>query len=109
MSLVNNVKTVLNANVAIAATTIQAVKASAPYNDPPTSGTLTLMDSLVQPTKIEVISYTGRTDNTTYWTLTGVSKAQESTSDQSWSSGDDVIMALTVGELGNIAIDGGAF
>lgn len=84
MSYSNNVKATLNANVAIGATSIQVVKAVSPYNDPPTEGYLTIMDNLYGPNNIEIISYTGRTDNTTYWTLTGVTRAQFGTADQAW-------------------------
>jgi hypothetical protein len=95
MSFVNNVKTTLNSGVSNSATSVDVVKAASPYNDPPASGKITLMDSLVIPTKIEIIAYTGRTDNTTYWTLTGCTRGDESTTASAFSSGDDVIQAYT--------------
>jgi len=104
MSYSNNVKSTLNAAVLASATSVQVVKASSPYNDPPTSGNLTLMDNLASPSKIEIITYTGRTDNTTYWTLTGVSKGQDGTSDQAWSSGDNVFQSWIASDA-NIAVD----
>ena len=107
MSYANNVKSTLNASVAIAATTVQIVKATAPFQDPPTEGKLTLTDSLTSPTKIEIIAYTGRTDNSTYWTLTGVSKAQESTSDQAFSSGDPIYQSWTADDAVNAGATGG--
>jgi hypothetical protein len=101
MSYENNVKATINAAVAVAATTIQVVKAVAPYNDPPADGgVLVLQDDMSAPTKWEIITYTGRTDNTTYWTLTGVAKGAESTTDQAWSSGDHCFMAVTASVMG---------
>ena len=98
MSFVNNVKITLNAAITSSATSVQVVKAVAPFNDPPASGKLTLMDSLSGPTKIEIIAYTGRTDNSTYWTLTGVSRGQESTTASAFSSGDAAVQTWTAGQ-----------
>jgi hypothetical protein len=98
MSFINNVKSELNANATSSATSIQVVKAVAPYNDPPASGKITLMDSLSSPTKIEIISYTGRTDNTTYWTLTGCTRGAESTTAATWAANDHAIQAFTAGD-----------
>jgi len=95
MSFVNNVKITLNAGITSSETSVQVVKAVSPFNDPPTSGKLTLMDSLSSPTKIEIVAYTGRTDNTTYWTLTGVSRGQESTTASAFSSGDSAVQTWT--------------
>jgi len=98
MSFVNNVKITLNAAITSSATSVQVVKAVAPFNDPPASGKLTLMDSLSSPTQIEIVSYTGRTDNSTYWTLTGVSRGQESTTASAFSSGDAAVQTWTAGQ-----------
>ncbi len=98
MSFVNNVQTTLNAAITSSATSVQVVKAVTPFNDPPASGKLTIMDSLSSPTKIEIIAYTGRTDNSSYWTLTGVSRGQESTTASAFSSGDAVVQTWTAGD-----------
>jgi len=98
MSFANNVKITLNAAITSSATSVQVVKAISPFNDPPTSGKLTLMDSLSSPTQIEIIAYTGRTDNSTYWTLTGVSRGQESTTAAAFSSGDSAVQTWTAGQ-----------
>ena len=98
MSFVNNVKSELNASATSSATSIQVVKAVSPYNDPPASGKITLMDSLSSPTKIEIIAYTGRTDNSSYWTLTGCTRASESTTASTWAVGDDAIQTFTAGD-----------
>jgi hypothetical protein len=124
MSFANNVKITLNAAITSSATSVQVVKAVSPFNDPPTSGKLTLMDSLSSPTKIEIIAYTGRTDNSTYWTLTGVSRGQESTTASAFSSDDSAVQTWTAGDASgavnnvpfykadgtqdNITLDGGA-
>ena len=98
MSFVNNVKSELNASATSSATSIQVVKSVSPYNDPPASGKITLMDSLSSPTKIEIIAYTGRTDNSSYWTLTGCTRASESTTASTWAVGDDAIQTFTAGD-----------
>ena len=95
----NNVSTELASSVSAGATSIDVNTAAAPNNNPPSptdSALLTLMDKAYKPSKIEIISYTGVTDNGDgTLTLSGVSKGLEGTSDQSWSSGDLVMQAMT--------------
>jgi len=99
MAFENNVQATLQANVAIGATTVDVVKAVSPNKDVPASGRLTLSAT----SKIEIISYTGRTDNTTYWTLTGVTKnAESSFGDQAWSAGDACFQALTAADVASL-------
>jgi hypothetical protein len=96
MAFENNVQGTLYANVAIAATTIDVNKAVAPDKDVPEEGRLTLFAVGVT----EIITYTGRVDNTTYWTLTGVVKNTEvGVGDQSWSAGDGFFQAVTARDL----------
>ena len=97
MSFVNNVKTTVHASATTSATTLDVTKATAPFNDPPTSGRITLMNNESNPTKIEIIIYTGRTDNTTYWTLTGCTRGSESTTASTWAANDNAIQAFTAG------------
>jgi len=100
MAFENNVQATLQANVAIGATTVDVVKAVAPNKDVPASGRLTLSAT----DKTEIISYTGRTDNTTYWTLTGVTKnAESSFGDQAWSAGDACFQALTAADVASLS------
>ena len=100
MAFENNVQATLHANVAIGATTVDVVKAVAPNKDVPVSGRLTLSAT----GKTEIISYTGRTDNTTYWTLTGVTKnAESSFGDQAWSAGDACFQALTAADVASLS------
>jgi len=94
----NNAVTTLNANVLVAATSI-VVNAPSGINQlpvDPTNGiaTLTIVDSLTNPTKREIISYTGRTGAGPY-TLTGVTKGTEGTTDQAWNANDPCYQALT--------------
>jgi hypothetical protein len=99
MAFENNVQATLHTNVAVGATTVDVVKAVAPNKDVPVSGRLTLSAT----GKIEIISYTGRTDNTTYWTLTGVTKnAESSFGDQAWSAGDACFQALTAADVASL-------
>ena len=100
MAFENNVQATLHANVAIGATTVDVVKAVAPNKDVPVSGRLTLSAT----GKTEIISYTGRTDNTTYWTLTGVTKnAESSFGDQAWAAGDACFQALTAADVASLS------
>jgi len=98
----NNVLTTLSANVLVGANSISVVAASAPDNSPPDPAgaieTLTLVDSISAPTKREIITYTGRTGTGPY-TLTGVTKGTEGTTDQAWNAGDVVYMALTAAQV----------
>ena len=102
MSFVNNVKTTIQTAFNATATSIQVLKAVTPFNNPPESGTLTFMDSLSSPTKIEVVTYTGRTDNGSYWTITGVTRGQESSTASSFDVDAYVIQTWTA-EHANIA------
>ncbi|MEF8794319.1 hypothetical protein, partial [Thiohalorhabdus sp.] len=103
----NDVQTDLAADLAAGATTITVNAASSPQENPPDpageTAVLVLLDSLGGHTKREVVTYTSRTDNGdgTY-DLGGVTRGQEGTSDQSWSTGDPVIQALTAAPLDDI-------
>jgi hypothetical protein len=94
----NFIATTLNGSVSIGASSISVVAPAAPFNPPPDPGgeveTLILADDPDAPSKFEVITYTGRTGSGPY-TLTGVSKGQEGTSDQAWSSGSHVGQFVT--------------
>jgi len=99
MAFENNVSTTLHAAVAIGATSIDVVKAVAPNKDVPADGRLTLKSD----TQIEIITYTGRTDNSTHWTLTGVTKNAESNfGDQAWDSGATCYQALTAADVAGL-------
>jgi hypothetical protein len=100
MAFENNVQATLQSNVAIGATTVDVVKAVAPNKDVPVSGRLTLSAT----GKTEIISYTGRTDNTTYWTLTGVTKnAESSFRDHAGAAGDACFQALTAADVASLS------
>jgi hypothetical protein len=99
MAFENNVSTTLHAAVAIGATSIDVVKAVAPNKDVPADGRLTLKSD----TQIEIITYTGLTDNSTHWTLTGVTKnAESSFGDQAWDAGATCYQALTAADVAGL-------
>jgi len=105
MSFVNNVKASLHAALTNSATSVLVVKSISPFNDPPSSGNITLMDSLSNPSKIEVISYTGRTDSGTYWTLTGATRGLESSTASAFSVGAYAIQTWTAGDATTATVD----
>lgn len=104
MSYSNHVVASLHEGIGAGSTTIKVVKAVAPYQDPPAAGYLTLADSLVGPTKLEIVLYTGRTDNTTYWSLTGVTRAQGGTSAFAFSIAAPVYQALAAADIPLVAV-----
>ncbi len=96
----NNVQVTINGAVSAVDTSITVDKAVAPFNDPPNNTSLfpakvTIVDSITAPTKIEIISYTGRTDNGATWTLTGVTRGLEGTTAFPWSTSDVVFQSVT--------------
>jgi hypothetical protein len=105
-NLLNNVRTTLNDAIDADDTSILINQASSPYKDPPTPGAnslgqssvLTIVDSLTTPTKIEIITYSGLTDNGDgTLTISGVTRGAESTVASAFSSGAYVYQALTAG------------
>lgn len=98
----NNVLSSLANNVSAGASSI-SVSAVTGVNKPPPDpdggiAMLTLVDNLANPTKLEIIYYTGRTGTGPY-TLTGCLRGREDTDDQSWSAGEFVFQDLTVGAM----------
>ena len=103
MSFVNYVKVRVGSEFTTTDTNLNVLKAVSPYNEPPVSGKLTLMDSLANPQKIEIITYTGRVDMTTYWTLTGISRGQENTVVSDFYLGQYVMQLFTAADAANVA------
>ncbi len=103
----NNVLTTLNAALTAVATSMVVDGAPAPNNTPPDPAggvaLLTLMDKRVDPSKIEVVAYTGYTDHGdgTY-TLSGLTRGMEGTSGQAWSAGDVAHQSVTAGMLTDV-------
>lgn len=97
MSFENNVVATLSSTVAADDTSITFNTPVTPFNIPPASGgTLTLSDNLNNPSAIEVITFTGVTDNLNgTHTITGVTRAQESTAAAPWSVGHVLYQAVT--------------
>lgn len=96
----DNVRVTLASPVTAGATSITVNVGVAPFRSPvDTAGGhyayLTLVDNLVNPTKLESVTYAGWTDNGNGTiTLSSVSRGQDGTSAQSWSSGDYAFQAV---------------
>lgn len=107
-SLDNFVRTSLSADAAAADDTLTLVAAAAPYNDPPDAsesepGVLVLMDTPSSPTKIEIVTYTGRTVDGGTVTLTGVTRGVENTTaPTTWPAGTPVYQGITAGALAGV-------
>lgn len=103
-TIANNVRVELTVAITGASTSITVSKAVAPNQDPPAPaggfpGLITLVDRVSSPTKVEIVEYTGRTDNGTTWTLTGVTRAREGTAAQSFDVGAIAFQSVTAGIL----------
>lgn len=99
--LENNVNTTLVDPIDSSTTVIRINTAVEPYNDPivPDTdevGTITLIDDVSNPSKIEIVYFTGFTNNGDgTLTLTGVNRGQENTTQYSFSSGAVATQSLT--------------
>ena len=97
MSFNNNVVALLSSIASTDDLSLTFNTPISPFNVPPAiGGTLTLSDNLNNPSVIEVITYTGLTDNLNgTHTITGVARAQESTNAAPWSVGHVLYQAVT--------------
>jgi hypothetical protein len=100
MSYNNHVQTSLYAAITSGSTDIQIWKAAAPFQNPPTDGYLTIADSLYAATQLEIISYTGLTDNGTFWELTGVVRGLGGTAAQDFPSSSPAYQAIFASDFG---------
>lgn len=106
--LENNVYTYLNEDIDENNTSIRVKKAVSPFNDPiaPSSseiGALTLIDNHESTTKIEIINFTGFTDNGDgTLTILGITRGKENTLPQKFVKGSIVTQALTRDAINNI-------
>ena len=104
----NNVLGTLHTAIVPATTSIIIDAALAPNKSAvPAAGniaTLTLVDSVVSPTKIEIITYTTATNNGdgTY-TLTGVTRGTEGTTAQSFGSSSIYFNAITAATFNSVS------
>lgn len=109
-SLANFVRSVLQADITATVDsdqTITLAAAAAPLQDPPDAsadapGVLVLIDTPATPTKIEVITYTGRSIDGNVVTLTGVTRAQEGTTAQAWPAGTPTYQGMTAGVIADV-------
>lgn len=100
--LTNFVKTTLNTTITDVATSIIVDAASSPWSTPPdpagNTQTITLTDDQNNPTKFEIVTYTGRTGAGPY-TLTGCTRGAESTTAQAWTAGAVIVGEATAGSV----------
>lgn len=104
LSLDNFVRSVVSADVGATDTTIVLAKAAPPLRDPPAAttdapGVLVLLDVPTAPTKIEIVTYTGRTVGASTVTLTGVVRGVEGSQAAAWASGTPTYQGITAGLL----------
>lgn len=93
-------QTVLSASLAIGGTSLTVSTPSAPFAVPAAgAGRITLIDSAFAPTVMEIVTYTGRTDNGNgTFTYTGLTRGAEGTAAAAWSAGTVALQALTAGQ-----------
>jgi hypothetical protein len=104
ITLDNFVRSILATAATSGDTSLQLAAAAAPLRDPPVAtedapGILVLQDVPSAPAKIEIISYTGRSIDSGVVTLTGVTRALEGTTAQSWDAGTPTFQGWTAGIL----------
>lgn len=101
-TLDNFVRSTLQADITAGSTTVTVTLAAPPLRDPPDAtptapGLLVLQDVPTSPTKIEVISYTGRSIVGTVVTLTGVTRGMEGSTASPWPAGTPAFQGITAG------------
>lgn len=103
-TVANNVRVELASSINSVVTTITVNEAASPFNNPPDptsafsddTSVATLMDSLTDPTKIEIITYKTLVDNGDgTFDLEDVSRGQQGTSAQSFSAGAFLVQSMT--------------
>lgn len=105
MGYINFVRCQLAASITSTDTSITLSSNTSPFNLPPTDGgTLVLADSINKPSKLEIITYTGRSG----LVLTGIVRGAESTTAQSWPSSSYCYMSFTALMLTSFKADMGA-
>lgn len=110
-ALANNVRTTLRTAINSVASSLVVDAATGVFKNPPNPsgslGILTLIDSMTQPTKTEIVTYTAVADNGNgTLTLSGVSRGQEGTVAQSFAAGAIVFQGVTAGQLDSPLIAG---
>ena len=108
----NNVQCTLNTAINAVVTSIIVNAAVVPNKNPVApsggnTGVITLMDSLVAPTLIEIVTYATSTNNGNgTFTLTGCTRGQEGTTASSFAPGAACIGALTAAILAALVPSG---
>lgn len=106
MSLTNFVQLRLQAGITAAATSMTVFAPATPFRLPDSSGTLVLTDSLMQPSKAEIVTYTGLVNNGNgTHSFTGLGRGAEGTTAQVWSAQANVVESVTAGVLASLLAD----
>lgn len=92
----NFVQATLGASLSASATSIALAPVVAPYNLPPaTGGILILADSIVKPSRYEIISYTSISGTT----ISGLVRGLEGSTAQVWPLGTYCYQSLTAADF----------
>lgn len=107
-TLDNFVRSILAVDATAGDTSLVLALAAPPARDPPAAtadapGILILQDAPAAPTKIEIVTYIGRSIVGTQVTLTGVTRGCEGTTAQSWTAGTPTFSGSTSGVLAQFA------
>lgn len=103
MSLTNFVQLRLQSGITAVATSMTVFSPAGPFRLPDSSGTLVLTDSLTQPSKAEIVTYTGLVNNGNgTHSFTGLGRGAEGTTAQVWSAQANVVESVTAGVLSTL-------
>lgn len=106
-TLLNNVKVSLAATITSAITTLTFNNPAAPFNPVSVNsgevGCITLVDDPTNPTKIEIVTFTGSSSAAGVVTCTGCTRGAEGTTAQAWSNGTLAFEAATAAVLKSLS------
>ena len=107
----DDVKTTLLNSISESATTISVKNPVGVYNDPPSPGvgeiaTLKVVDRIDNPSRREIITYTGRSAITGGFALTGVTRGDGDTTALLWEAGCYVVGLVSADYLATLASSG---
>lgn len=110
----DDVKTTLLESIDETSTTIKVANPRGVYRDPPNPGsgevaTLKIVDRVNEPTRREVITYTGRNTITGGYELTGVTRGESLTTALPWEADSYIIGLITASATGATGSGGQSF
>lgn len=96
----NFAQAISSAALAAGGASLTLATPSAPFTVPVDgAGRITLIDHPALPTVMEIVSYTGRTDNGNgTFTYTGLTRGLEGTTARAWPAGSYCLQSLTAGQ-----------